>query len=200
MNISPSTPRSRRNFRTIRVRADRRNHWKQRLAAPQIDEPDQRKGCRTLRFQSIDDMLSEAMKIAAWEREGSLRTSGTWTAGQTFGHLAAWMSYPYDGYPISVPWFVRLLMPLMKNRVLTGKMPAGRRIPGVRGGTTATEVLPLDEGLRRFTSAAERLRRTTPSMRNPLFGKLTHAEWIALNLRHAELHFSFFDSVPAAVA
>ena len=26
---------------------------------------------------------------------------------------------------------------------------------------------------------------------HPIFGKLTHDEWIAINLRHAELHLGF---------
>ena len=33
-----------------------------------------------------------------------------------------------------------------------------------------------------------RLRRSAPKDPNPLFGRLTHEQWVQLNLRHAELH------------
>jgi hypothetical protein len=31
-----------------------------------------------------------------------------------------------------------------------------------------------------------------PAGPNPVLGKLSHQDWIKLNLRHAELHQSFF--------
>ncbi len=157
------------------------------------------RGRRSIRFTTIDQMLAEAMLLGACERDQTLKSCGTWTVGQTLGHLAAWMSYPYEGYPIKIPFIVRLIMPLIKKRTLNSGMPTGRRLPGVKGGTLAIEVLPLEDGLDRFTRAADRLRRNPPTAPNPLFGKLTHEEWIALNLRHAELHLSFFEPASPAV-
>ena len=51
--------------------------------------------------------------------------------------------------------------------------------------------MAADEGLRRYRAAMERLRATAPTIPNPVFGRLTHEQWIQLNLRHAELHLSF---------
>ena len=62
------------------------------------------------------------------------------------------------------------------------------RLPG---GTVGLEELSTDDGLRRFREAFTRLRQTAPTKSNPVFGPLTHEQWIALNLRHAELHLSF---------
>ena len=39
--------------------------------------------------------------------------------------------------------------------------------------------------------AFERLQASCPPHENILFGKLTHDEWIQMNLRHAELHLGF---------
>jgi hypothetical protein len=69
-------------------------------------------------------------------------------------------------------------------------------MPGVRigklpGGTVGLEPMDPDEGLRRFRAALDRLRATAPTMPNPVFGPLTHEQWIQLSLRHAELHLSF---------
>jgi hypothetical protein len=49
----------------------------------------------------------------------------------------------------------------------------------------------LEESLPRYRSALERLKKETPTAPNVIFGALTHEEWIALNLRHAELHLGF---------
>ena len=37
----------------------------------------------------------------------------------------------------------------------------------------------------------ERLQAEAPTAPNVIFGQLTHEEWIAINLRHAELHLGF---------
>ena len=149
---------------------------------------------RTLRFDTIDDALAEAERLAAAEREGRLRRAGNWTLGQTLGHLAAWANFALDGYPDSIrpPGPVRAILRLFKGRVLkkgmTPGMRLGRHLPE---GTVGTDVVPTEEGLRRFRDALRRLRATVPTIDNPVFGKLTHEEWVQLNLRHAELHLGF---------
>jgi hypothetical protein len=148
---------------------------------------------RKLRFATLDDLMRDAMRLAEAERAGTLCRRGNWTLGQALGHIAGWMNYAFDGYPMNPPWFIRMIVRLMKNRILRDGMSAGRRIPRVPGGTHSTDVLPLDEGLDRLSRAVDRLRSTDPARPNPMFGKLTHQQWIELNLRHAELHLSFFD-------
>jgi hypothetical protein len=70
-------------------------------------------------------------------------------------------------------------------------MRPGVRIPGVAGGTLATDPVPLDERLGRFRRVLERLKAEAPTAPSPLFGPLTHEEPIAMNLRHAEVHLGF---------
>jgi len=149
-------------------------------------------GRRLLRFDSIDQMIAEVERLVEAERAGRLRHLGNWTLGQALGHLAAWMEYGYAGVPLKVPFFIRWILRLRKRKFLYGLMRPGVRIPGVAGGTLATEPVPLDEGLDRFRRQAERLKVEMPSAPSPVFGKLTHEESIALALRHAELHLGFF--------
>jgi hypothetical protein len=148
-------------------------------------------GRRILRFESIDQAMAEADLLAEAERAGRLRRLGNWTLGQTLGHLAAWAEYAYTGAPIKAPFFIRWFLRLQKRKYLYGSMPAGVKIPGVEGGTLATEVLPLEEGLGRYQRAMERLKTEAPTAPSPAFGRLTHEEFIALNLRHSELHMGF---------
>ena len=150
---------------------------------------------RKLRFHSIDDALAEARRLVELDREGKLKRLGNWSLGQTLGHLATWASFPFEGYPdiVRPPLPVRLILRLMRKRILTAGMMSGVKIRGVPGGTVGTDEMSADDGLARFTSAMERLQQTSPAILNPIFGTLTHDQWIQLNLRHAELHMSFLE-------
>jgi hypothetical protein len=148
-------------------------------------------GRRTLRFETIDDALADAEAMAAAAREGRLRTLGNWSLGQILGHLATWVGYAYDGVPVSPPLLIRWIMKPMKKRFLYKQMPVGVRIPRTPGGTFGTDPLSLDEGLERYRRALTRLKTEAPQRRHPIFGEMTHAEWVAGQLRHAELHLSF---------
>ena len=150
-------------------------------------------GCRALRFEAIDDLLTEVDRLAAADRSGTLVRRGNWTLGQALGHLATWAQFSFDGVPIEPPRFVKLILRMRKNKYLTQGLPRGVKIPKVEGGTLGTEALTLDEGLSRYRAVMERLRREMPPKPHAIFGPLTHEQWIALQLRHAELHLSFFD-------
>ena len=148
---------------------------------------------RQLRFDSIDAALAEAERLAAADRDGRLKRCGNWTLGQALGHLATWANFAFDGYPDAVraPLPVRLILRLMRNKILNGGMMTGVRIGKLPGGTLGIDVHSTDEGLSRYRAAMERLRASAPTITNPVFGPLTHEQWIQLNLRHAELHLSF---------
>jgi hypothetical protein len=146
---------------------------------------------RALRFESIDQVMAEVDRLAEAERAGRLRRLGNWTPGQTLGHLATWVEYSYTGAPLKVPFFIRWYLRLRKRRFLYGPMRAGVRIPGVEGGTLATEPVPLEEALGRMRRVMGRLKSEAPTAPNVIFGPLNHEEWVALTLRHAELHLGF---------
>lgn len=145
---------------------------------------------RRLRFESIGEALAEAGRLVASERAGRLARCGNWPLGRMLGHLATWASFAFDGYPpaLRASLVVRLVLRLIRKRALSGPMPLGFRIRGFPEGTAGLGPLPTEEGHRRFQAAMTRLRDNAPTIRNPIFGRLTHDQWIQLNLRHAELH------------
>lgn len=143
------------------------------------------------RFASLDDLLADANRIAAAERNGTLARAGNWSAGQTYGHIAGWIDYGYGVAPMAVPLPMRLVARLIRPLVLKRGMIAGVRFPGVASGTFACEPLSLEDGLAHLNRSVDRLRDAPPARPNPLFGPLSAAQWTQLHLRHAELHFSF---------
>ncbi len=148
-------------------------------------------GRRTLRFESIDQVLAEMDRLVEAEKVGRLKRLGNWTLGQTLGHLASWAEYSYTGAPLNTPFFIKWILRLRKRKFLYEPMRSGLKIPGVKGGTLATEPMPLDEALGRMRRVMDRLKSEAPNIPHAVFGLLTHEEWIAMHLRHAELHLGF---------
>ena len=146
---------------------------------------------RILHFDTLDQMTAEADRVVEAGRAGRLKHVGNWTLGQTLNHLACWIEFGYTGAPLKVPFFIRWILRLRKSSFLYKPMRAGVRIPGVPGGTLATEPMPVDEAVPRFRRVVERLKTEAPTAPSPALGRLTHDEAIALTLRHAELHLGF---------
>lgn len=149
---------------------------------------------RTLHFDSINDIVKDVDRIVAADRAGKLRCTGNWTAGQTFGHLATWIEFGYNGFPPEAhpPGLVRLIAKVLKKRILYKPMMAGMKIGRIPGGTLGTEPMSTEQGATRYKSVLARLHKREPlKFPSPAFGQMTEDETIALNLRHAELHLSF---------
>lgn len=152
--------------------------------------PDRRK----LRFESIAELRAEIDRVLKADETGRLKRLGNWTAGQNLFHIAAWINYAYDGFPAEIkrpPWAMRVLLKMLKGRMLSRGLPVGFRLPGVAAGTLGIDDVPTHEGHRLLTAALNRLESQPPPLPSPALGPLTHPEWIALHLRHAELHLGF---------
>lgn len=147
---------------------------------------------RPLRFATLDDLLADVDRVVAADRAGTLRRSGNWTAGQVLNHIASWANFAYEGFPMRVPWFIRLVLKMKRKAFLTTGMTAGVRIPGTKDGTYATEQMDTAAAADKLRRVLARLRAREPAKyESPAFGAMTIDERTALNLRHAELHLSF---------
>src|SRR5262245_7349039 len=140
---------------------------------------------RKLRFFTPEDMEADVAVLVDAERAGRLKSLGNWSLGQVLNHLGSWVAFAHDGNPLKPPFVGRGIVGFRKNKYLNEAMPAGVRIPGVKGGTVAWEPCTLDEGLAKFNAAWGRMKKEAPTLPNPLFGPMTHDEWIRLQLRHA---------------
>src|SRR5687768_8373378 len=112
---------------------------------------------RNLRFNSIDEALTEIDRIVAAEKAGALRNTGNWSAGQVFNHIATWLNFSWDGFPPSVhpPWIVRTILRLMRQRYIHKPTGPGVKIPGLGkvGGTLGFEPMSAEEGARKLKAA-----------------------------------------------
>ncbi len=150
---------------------------------------------RRLRFQTIAELQEELANIARAVENRTLRVHGNWTIGQILAHLAAWINYGWEGYPVALPpRLFRWLIRWSARGWLRRGMPVGMRIPGAPTGTFGADQVPFEEGLTRLHRALARLDAgESATFDSPALGPLSHAERIQLNLRHAELHLGFVD-------
>jgi len=148
---------------------------------------------RSLRFESLDDVLRDAEGLLA---TGYTKT-GSWSLGQVCGHLAAWFRYQMDGYP-PTPLLLRPMFWVARNIVakwMMKKMFAhGQMKPGM--ATIPQSVMPADAddaaGVAELRDAVARWKAYTgPLQPSPLFGHCTREQWFKGHLIHCAHHLSF---------
>lgn len=146
-------------------------------------------GRRQLHFADFSQLLAEAEYVA----HTPSRTLGNWSVAQILNHLGDAANCPFDGYGgLRASWVARyLVVPFIKNNVLTRPMSPGFQLP-----KTATALLPGEEispadAYLKLEKALARFAVEHPTHAHPLLGELALQEWVALTLRHAEMHLSF---------
>jgi hypothetical protein len=131
--------------------------------------------------------LADAERLSG----GQIKTLGNWSPGQVYMHLARSMNDSIDGSKMKVSWFMRLLAGMLKNKVLSGPMSAGFKLPKDAEKVLVPGPTSTEEGLAALRAAITRQQTETKRAPSPAFGPLTKDEWHKLHLNHAALHMSF---------
>src|SRR5258706_12060690 len=127
-------------------------------------------GRREVAYESLDDLLMDAEQLVA---SPQVKMLGNWSMGQMLAHLAAGLHMSIDGVEHRPKWYIRLIGPLFKRRVLK-KMSAGFQLPRtVAEKIIFAEPLSPQEGLRRLQEAVKRFRAEPSRKPHNVFGKLT---------------------------
>lgn len=151
-------------------------------------------GRRQLKFTSLDDVLADAERCLTQ----GYRPIGNWSAGQIFAHIAKVMNGSIDGLPFTVPWPIRMLLKLMRNKFITGPMTPGFQLPSSATVLIADPLVSPEQGLNDLRQAVHRLKSTTHRAASPAFGVMTREDSDRLQINHAAMHLSFL--VPPASA
>lgn len=151
---------------------------------------------RPIELKSLEEISADLDRIQAAHDAGTLTTTGNWTPGQVLEHVARLMECAMDGFPNGAPAPVRWMVTLLykKKALAGGSPPAGFKIPKGASFLRPGDETSFEEGMGKLRAIIARAqngeRFTHPS---PVFGRLTHEEWITLNGGHATLHLSFLD-------
>ncbi len=145
---------------------------------------------RPLVFNDLNEILAEAERLAS----GPVRTTGNHSFGQILEHLARTHDMATGKLPApSPPWFLRLLIPLLKPMLLRNKpLSPGFKLPQ----KAETAFWPKQEF--EVAAALAHLRDSVvfynthgPTPKHPMFGTITRQQNEQLQCRHAALHLSF---------
>ena len=145
---------------------------------------------RELKFQNLDEVVADAERLAA----GETRVTGNHSFGQILTHLA--LSQDVSTGKATAPpppFFMRLMMPLMRRMVINSKpLKPGIKLPA-KGESFfwPDQEITVAEALQHLKDSTEHYRNHGPLAVHPFFGKLSTAEADELNCRHAALHLSF---------
>lgn len=143
---------------------------------------------RKLHFNNMEDILNDAKSLVA----SGVNASGNWNTGQIVGHITAVMLASIEGFPFSLPMPIRLFGRLIRNRAMKKGFPSGIKIPSQAGPAfDPPPDLSFDQAVEQLASAIEKAKQHKMTHASPVFGVLTHDQWIQFHCRHAELHFSF---------
>jgi hypothetical protein len=145
-------------------------------------------GRRVLHFDTIDEMLAEAEKLAA----SNVRCLGNWSEGQILKHLAVTLESAVTGIDFSPPWIFRIIARMMKKQFLKKSMRPGFQMPeAMERSFMPPNNVSAGEGIQALRSAVSTFKSATELPPNNVFGPMTHDEAEQFHLRHAEMHLSF---------
>jgi len=152
-------------------------------------------GTRDLKFASLDEVLAAAEAIDP----ATATTLGNWSAAQIVEHVARFMTASREGFPADMkpPLFVRLPIMAVRSLVVSRTPPRGVKLPQQMVDAFIPPAdFPWDKAIAHLRAEVEAInsgeRFTAPS---PLFGKLSHEQWVKLHCRHASMHFGYI--IPA---
>lgn len=146
-------------------------------------------GRRELRYDSYDELLADAERLAA----GEIEQIGNWSPGQIFDHLGRSLDASIDGGAPKAPLMIRLVAGLFfRKKFIYESIPSGFEIPQKSAKVFKPEEgVGTEEGLAHLRAAVERCKAESKRAPHPVFGTITQAEWDSFSLRHAEMHMSF---------
>jgi hypothetical protein len=146
---------------------------------------------RQLRFGRMEEILRDAQNLATNGPE-KIRAVGNWTPAQVVYHVAVWVKGSIDGFDFRAPLLMRVIGRMIKSSALNKPLRPGFKIQGKMQTTAPPEHITWEYALSLLKAQIDRIQRgDRMRVPSPMFGELSHEEWIQLHCRHAEMHFSF---------
>ena len=152
---------------------------------------------RQLHFASLDDILRDVEQLAAVTSETgeSICADGNWTPAQIVEHVTLFITGAIDGFSFQAPLIFRIMGKFLRNGILNKPMKPGITLPATMDVVLPDPETTWDDAVAALRDAVARVdcgqRMTKPS---PLLGAMTHEDWVKMNCRHAEMHFSFMNA------
>ncbi|MCK4873896.1 MAG: DUF1569 domain-containing protein [Phycisphaerales bacterium] len=146
---------------------------------------------RTLQFSCQNCILGDVRKLS----QGDVRSTGNWKPGQIVQHIADQINRSIDGFEQRMPIVFRLVGSLIRKRVIRKPMKPGIRLPERFEAMLPPDDISFEQAAANIEQTIGRLKDKRMTAAHPLFGRLTHEQWMRLHCHHAEMHLSFIHMV-----
>ena len=158
------------------------------MAKPKIEK-------RPLKLSNLDEILAEVNRL----QSNGYQSKGNWNLAQTCNHLADWMRFPMDGFPVP-PAPIRFMMWIM-NITVGGRMKRNILANGFSPGMptapeTAIQAHAMTEqaAIEKLASTIQRVKDHSGDLKpSPLFGPMDKETLIKVSLLHAEHHLGYLE-------
>lgn len=158
--------------------------------------PEKRTPVRTINLDSLEALAEELDRLESASAAGTLRRTGSWSLGQCCQHIGKFFNGALDGFDGKAPLPLRVLAKMFIKRKALGPepMPGGINLPAAASALLPDPDISDEAGLAFLREPIARVGRGERFKHpSPLFGKLTHEQWMTLQLKHAALHLGFLD-------
>ena len=151
---------------------------------------------RDLTLADFPAILAELERIDAAVQAGTASHTGNWSIGEICDHCAKFISAACDGFDAKAPAIIRLICRMLYYKKAMGPdpMPAGFKLPKAASALIPEDGISDHEGLGNLRKELKRViagkDMTNPS---PIFGPLTHDQWVLLQTNHCAKHMSFIN-------
>ncbi len=144
---------------------------------------------RKIRFDSIEEAVADAERLAA----GEVETTGHYSFGQILDHLARAMdTITGELVPPRVALPLRLAARLIRGPLIATSFRPGFKLPPkAQSVLWSSEPIDVATGLKNWKASIERYQRTEPLLPHPVFGNMSRHKHNQVQCRHSELHLSF---------
>jgi hypothetical protein len=145
---------------------------------------------RDISFSSWEDVIADIEKLASSEFE----TTGNHSFGKIVQHLATTNEMIVGNVtPPKLPWYMRLMMPLIKNGILNKPAEPGFKLPNsaMQKFFWSEDDVDLQDAIANFRASVKAYRDQGPLPVHPVFGKATKEQIDKMSLSHAAMHLSF---------
>ncbi len=151
---------------------------------------------RQLKFSCQNCIMGDIDKLA----RGRVRSTGNWSPGRIVQHITEMINGSLDGFPpeMKAPIVIRIPARFLKKRMLGRPWQPGIRLPKQFEALLPPGDIEFETARENLRRAVRRLETEQMQAKSPVFGPMSHQDWMKLHCRHAELHFSFLHPEEAA--
>ena len=141
---------------------------------------------------SIESLREELARVES----NVIQTTGNWSTGQIFYHLAATFEGSVDGLPSGYPMVARIVIRPFRWVVTRFKFPPWLPIPAaIRYKLEPPIDVDVVEQYNRLLLAIERFDSHEGEYPpHPVLGPLSKQEWVGFHLRHCQHHLAFIQT------